>query len=309
MLKLYIFVRGGVTLKEYKAYPMCQSLNIAKLYSIFKNKFLQNHTSQGEKHDFWEYIYVDEGLLLIECDDKNVELKKGELYLHKPGEYHRHYVLNNEATLSIASFECMNPQLYEIADKGILVPPYTRMMIKESYEIANRIFKDIDHDFLYIRKDDYPIEYEQMLSNTIETIMLSLLCNIQEQSPLQAMIQTYINDEKRISELVITYLEKHIYDDIKIADVVRDFNICKTSLSQRFKNETGETIMATYNQLKIEKAKELMSSGLLSITDICDKLNYSSTQYFTKKFRKSTGFTPAKYQKYVLDNRINIRIN
>lgn len=54
---------------------------------------------------------------------------------------------------------------------------------------------------------------------------------------------------------------------------------------------------------RLEVAKNLLVQRMdLSIVEICEKVGYSNTSYFTTSFKKKYGVTPSKY-------RLNLKIN
>ena len=80
-------------------------------------------------------------------------------------------------------------------------------------------------------------------------------------------------------------------------------NICeqiaysKAYLFRIFKAKTGKTIMAYFTELKIKQAKQLLRENELSVKEIAEKLGFSTPDYFTKTFKRVTGFTPLAYKK------------
>ena len=48
-------------------------------------------------------------------------------------------------------------------------------------------------------------------------------------------------------------------------------------------------------QLRIEKAKEMLKSDYITLTDIATSLGYSSLYDFSRDFKKHTGVAPSKY--------------
>ena len=48
---------------------------------------------------------------------------------------------------------------------------------------------------------------------------------------------------------------------------------------------------------KIERAKELLMYGELSLNEIADMLNYSSVSYLSAQFKHVTGMTPSHFKK------------
>lgn len=63
-----------------------------------------------------------------------------------------------------------------------------------------------------------------------------------------------------------------------------------------FKNYTGLSPGQYYLQLKIEKAKDLLSNSNLSVKQISTELNFESNFYFSKIFKEKTGLRPTQYR-------------
>lgn len=73
-------------------------------------------------------------------------------------------------------------------------------------------------------------------------------------------------------------------------------NIDYNSLSSLFSSEEGNTIEHYYIQQKIERAKELLSYGELTLSEIAFQLNYSSVAHLSAQFKKETGLTPSQFK-------------
>ncbi len=67
-------------------------------------------------------------------------------------------------------------------------------------------------------------------------------------------------------------------------------------LSNLFKEVEGTTIEQYIIAQKTERIKELLVYDELSISEIADKLNYSSISHLSKQFKKVTGFSPTCYK-------------
>ncbi len=62
----------------------------------------------------------------------------------------------------------------------------------------------------------------------------------------------------------------------------------------RFKNEVGLPPADFIMRGKIERARQLLAAGDLSVTQIAMRLGFSSTQYFATAFKRHTGKTPSQ---------------
>jgi AraC family transcriptional regulator len=74
-------------------------------------------------------------------------------------------------------------------------------------------------------------------------------------------------------------------------------------LSSLFSSIEGFTIEKYYIAQKIERAKELLVYGELSLSEIAFRLGYSSTQYLSNQFKKVTGLTPSYFKQVGAEKR------
>lgn len=99
----------------------------------------------------------------------------------------------------------------------------------------------------------------------------------------------------------ITEIKKFIYDnfnkDISLTELASRFFMNPSYLSQMFKEKTGDTYVNYVMKLRINKAKELLKSTDMKIYEICEKVGYSDTNYFSKLFEKLEGCRPRDYKK------------
>lgn len=77
-------------------------------------------------------------------------------------------------------------------------------------------------------------------------------------------------------------------------------------LSNLFSEVEGTTIEKYLISQRIERAKELLVYDELSLSQIADKLGYSSVAYLSNQFKKVTGFTPSYFKTLREHKRRNI---
>jgi len=70
-----------------------------------------------------------------------------------------------------------------------------------------------------------------------------------------------------------------------------------THLSSLFSSVEGRTIENFYIEQRIEKAKELLIYGAMTLSEIAFELDYSSTAHLSSQFKKITGLTPSYFKK------------
>lgn len=86
------------------------------------------------------------------------------------------------------------------------------------------------------------------------------------------------------------------------SQVNQDYNY----LSNLFSEVEGTTIEKYFIAHKIEKVKELLVYDELTLSEIADRLGYSSVAYLSNQFKKITGFTPSYFRSLKENKRRNI---
>lgn len=77
-------------------------------------------------------------------------------------------------------------------------------------------------------------------------------------------------------------------------------------LSSLFSSIEGITIEKYVILQRIEKAKELLMYDELSLSQIADRLGYSSVQHLSQQFKKTTGLTPSHFKQLGENRRKSI---
>jgi two-component system response regulator YesN len=102
------------------------------------------------------------------------------------------------------------------------------------------------------------------------------------------------------SNSIIETAQKYIRDNysknISLDDVSKEVNISPYYFSKVFKEGTGEGFVEYLTNIRIEKAKELLSTTEFSMREICSMCGYSDPNYFSRSFKKKIGISPTEYK-------------
>ena len=90
-------------------------------------------------------------------------------------------------------------------------------------------------------------------------------------------------------------------EDLSLSVLADEFHLNPQYISQLFKNEIGVNFLSYLTNIRMEKAKKLLLSTSLSITDVADQSGYGDYRVFTKVFKKSEGITPSQYRRDFLE--------
>ena len=95
---------------------------------------------------------------------------------------------------------------------------------------------------------------------------------------------------------VVEYINEHLNQDIKLADLAALLTISESHLSHQFKQSIGMTPHQYLLQQRVERAKELLKQGDRSIMDVAFLCGFNSHSHLSKQFRQLTGITPKAYR-------------
>ena len=286
--------------KKYYKHKLENLINISKIVTIHYFDFGKDFAAPTEHHDFWEMVYADRNDIICEADGKEVFLKEGEAIFHKPLEPHSLRADGKSApNVFIVSFVCKSEAMRFFEERKIKLPPdclkYVYSIIEEGKATFDLPYSD--PELKKMRLLPSPALGGQQIIRDLLEILLVKIMRYESASPDATSI-FFSGDElnERISGAVMEYLREHIREKISISDICEALHYNRSYIFREFKRVTGHTIMSYFLILKIDEAKKLLRSTSLSISSIADELAFDSAGYFSKTFKRVTGYTPTKYR-------------
>lgn len=283
----------------YEKHKFENIINITKLVTVHYFEFGKNFSFKGESHNFWEMVYIDKGEAIITSDDAEFSLLQGELYFHKPGEFHKIRANGKTApNVCVATFVCASPVMKMFEKKKIPLPENLKSLFRNFLDEAQNAFEfpffDSDHKQLRPRTNS-PLGSQQLVRIYLETLLIFLLRDEDAVGHPPLLFQSKKSMENHIIVQIIEYLESKIYDNICISDICKTVRYGKTYVSTLFKELTGFSIMHYYTMLKISEAKKLIRENFGNISEIAYRLGFDDPRYFSRSFKRITGMTPTEY--------------
>jgi AraC-like DNA-binding protein len=94
-----------------------------------------------------------------------------------------------------------------------------------------------------------------------------------------------------------TILAENFDKHITIPQLARQAGINEAKLKEGFKELYGQSVHAYMQQLRLEKAQQLLLTTDMSVTDITYTIGYSHVTHFTTLFKKELGLPPTEWRK------------
>ncbi|MDI4645822.1 AraC family transcriptional regulator [Cohnella hashimotonis] len=284
-----------------------EELKIRKLISFYYMELSKSFVSIGEKHNFWEFIYVDKGEIHIVTEGRSYLLKQGDMLFYKPNDFHTGHANRLVApNLIIISFECDSPCMSAFEYRPLHLTDGERHLLSE---IIRAGIESFDSPHLRSapplrRNENAPFGSEQLIRNYLEILLLQLIRRTREVQTALLLPASGPNVESaeggRQSELtrqIIEYMNVRLGENLTLETLCRAFGVGKSRLKSLFKAETGCGPIAYFNHRKIAEAKKLIREEQRNFTEIAELLGYSGIHYFSTQFKKTTRMTPSEYAK------------
>ncbi len=273
-------------------------LNISKIVTVHYYEFDKNFYYAGEKHDFWEMVYVDKGSVIVSTENESITLSQGEIIFHKPNEFHAIKAHESSPNFFVISFVCSSPLIkylekyHGVLDKNL--KPFISAIIHESE--STFILPKNDTELKELKKIDSPvIGGEQMIKTYLEQLLILLVRNKLKIEKTQV----FLSKESMESHLVVKakkYILESLERPFKVADLCSKLGYSKSYLSKIFIRETGDTIYNFMLGEKIKRSKALIRDANLNFSEISDLLAFDNPQYFSRVFKRITNMTPTEFK-------------
>ena len=133
----------------------------------------------GEKHDFWEMVYIDKGEMICTADEKRFVLKSGEITFHKPNEFHNLSGNRNTApNVSIITFECRSRTMKLLEGRIFRLSAEEKSMLSMLFSEGLSCYRLEDERNPLLPKlqkiTPSPLGSSQMTKNLLEIFLIKL---------------------------------------------------------------------------------------------------------------------------------------
>lgn len=284
---------------KYEPTTLPCELSVKQLYAIHYFEYTSDFSFCGESHDFWEFLYVDKGEVIVRAGERELTLQKDEIIFHQPNEFHS--VCANKTVapnLIVVSFDCCSPCMDLLKERILTLTKNDRLLLAQIVAEAECFFSTPLNDPWTRRMEPArhpPFGCGQMIRLYLEQLLLQLIRRCQP-APLKAVSGTYVHDsQEEVYRRVLLYLEKHLPAQLTLEQICQDNLISYSQLARLFHEKHGCSVMKFFSDMKLDTAKQLIRARQLNITQIADALGYSSIHYFSRHFKKLTGMTPTEY--------------
>lgn len=230
----------------------------------------------------YQLIYIQKGKADFILNGSSTLLEQGSLILYKPGEPQHYSYYTSCPTVA-----------YWVHFTGVFIETLLRQnniwdqsayQLGEEPAIAEIIMKLVRE--LQFRSYNY-----QMMCNAYFEELICVISRNLHKQHVPAMTQY---------EAFIPVLEQ-MYSEYHVSHSIDEYaSLCGMSayyFIRKFKEYTGQSPHTFLIRLRMERAKNLLLSTNMSVSDISFAVGYDNPLYFSRLFKKYTGSSPSDFKK------------
>jgi AraC-like DNA-binding protein len=99
------------------------------------------------------------------------------------------------------------------------------------------------------------------------------------------------------TEHVKQYLYENYARPLALDHIAWEVRLSSEHLCRRFKRQTGQTVFSYLRQLRVDAAKSYLISSKLSVTEIAQRVGFSSATLLCRTFRQAVGLSPDGFRR------------
>ncbi len=283
-----------------KKYLRHKSLNVVDVKELIALEYLDfegKYKDYVEKHDFWEVCFVERGKVDIVLGEERQSLSAEDIIFIAPDTVHSYFSENGNKTRAfVVCFACSSQALKSLSGMRFSLDAIQLNCVKKIISEFPGTFRMNEEDVMEVLASP-SFGGQQLIILQLEYLLICLIRKLSVEKNPEII---FLNDEKfyaGVVDVLKAFLRENVNRKLTLADICNKVNYSRSFLCKTFREQTGETLFAYFNRLKVAEAKRQLVQTQASVGNISRALGFSEAKYFGAMFKKLVGMSPSEYRK------------
>ena len=266
--------------------------------------FLQKHSTRGfttrsHIHPAIELIYIQNGDYSVSVDNDEMHASRGDLLFFRSNTIHS-LQLSSDSAGSYYVLKINPSLLFNIFRGNGQMNMTSQFLLKRQGDRAIFHSDEISPEFKSIFESMRKVlECDGSLFFSEERAYSSLLLIEMLKSMLSDHTRKIEINEKNLSLIhkCVDYINKNYASDLSAEECADSIHMSYSYFARLFREVMGKTFKEYLVSVRLAKAKSIILSTQISITDVAIACGYSNLAYFISQYKKEFGKTPRDERK------------
>lgn len=261
--------------------------------NIVFERFLRSMPRHSHGNNSYEIHYIPYGHGKVNIDDQIYNITPNTLYMTGPHVEHEQIPLKNDPMAEYCIYfklqknnTHIQPEVDTVAYKFEKTHFWFGQDTQELYPLMQQIFFELEH-----RYTGYMILVEALLQQCVVKIVRNY--EYKAQSKVHFSPSNLVDSKYIIVEECFLYE----YETITLENLAERLGLSVRQTERFLKDYYGRTFLQKKTEAKMSMAKIYLNDETINISEISDRLNYSSIQHFSYAFKQYYGISPSNYRK------------
>lgn len=239
---------------------------------------------KGRVLNEYQLLYITEGEgVFHSASVKEAHVKAGDLFLLFPGEWHSYHPLPDVGWKS-HWIGFLGKNVDDRVKAGFLSPK------KPIYHVGFSARVDDSYRFAYQTALEEGAYVQQTLAGIVN-LLVGLMYSLERNRQLGSNHEhvDMVNHARR-------RIRESLDADLTIQHIAEEMGVSYSNFRKLFKEFTGVSPSLYQQELRLQRAKELLATTDMSIKQIAYQLRFESPDYFSSKFKIKTGMKPSEFR-------------
>lgn len=251
---------------------------------------VEGHVAHSHKH--YEILQVLDGDITCIIDSKIYKMKKNDVALIRPLDFHVIQVEGDVYVRRVIEFT-PNALMMEQTARDVLLHPFRTSRKKFNNFVPSSVIENSNFNSLMSTISKVLLEVNDATKEVKLALQLSnILLTLHDLTDTDDTSDAYKNN---VCHLIINYINRNITKRITLADMERELNLSKYYMSHEFSKQMGMTISNFIIEKKMLYAEQLIESGM-SPTEASDVVSYNYPNFYTN-YKRIFGHSPKDRKK------------
>lgn len=231
----------------------------------------------------YQILYISKGKGTFTSEStKKTNIMKGQIILLFPGQWHT-YCPSNDTGWNEYYIGFEGPIIDDLVKNEFISPNNQILDVGVNEEFVTLYSKAIQ-----VAKNERKTDQQYLAGIVLH--LLGMVISYSQNKTIE------LNNSGEIIERAKIIMNENIHRQINIQEIATNLGTSYSWFRKEFKEYTGFAPAQYFQELKLRKAKELLTETNLSIKEVAYELDFSSYEYFLSFFKKKVGVTPSEYR-------------